>query len=37
MVAGRWVVRDRRHAAEDALRPRFLDLMKRLAVGGDAP
>jgi hypothetical protein len=32
MVAGRWVVKERRHGAEDQLRPRFLDLMKRLAV-----
>jgi formimidoylglutamate deiminase len=31
MVAGRWVVKDRRHAAEPMLRPRFVDLMKRLA------
>jgi formimidoylglutamate deiminase len=31
MVAGRWVVKDRRHAAEPMLQPRFLDLMKRLA------
>ncbi|HWS66591.1 MAG TPA: formimidoylglutamate deiminase [Steroidobacteraceae bacterium] len=31
MVAGRWVVKDRRHAAEPLLRPRFVDLMKRLA------
>jgi formimidoylglutamate deiminase len=31
MVAGRWVVKDRRHAAEPALHTRFLDLMKRLA------
>jgi formimidoylglutamate deiminase len=32
MVAGRWVIRDRRHAAEDALRPRFAGLMQRLAI-----
>jgi formimidoylglutamate deiminase len=32
MVAGRWVIKDRRHAAEDALRPRFAGLMHRLAV-----
>ncbi len=32
MVAGRWVIKDRRHAAEDELRPRFGDLMRRLAV-----
>jgi formimidoylglutamate deiminase len=31
MVAGRWVVKDRRHAAESLLQPRFADLMKRLA------
>jgi formimidoylglutamate deiminase len=31
MVAGRWVVKDRRHAAESTLQDRFLDLMKRLA------
>jgi len=31
MVAGRWVVRDRRHAAEPMLQARFVDLMKRLA------
>jgi formimidoylglutamate deiminase len=31
MVAGRWVVKDRRHAAEDELRPRFAGLMQRLA------
>ncbi len=32
MVAGRWVIRDRHHAAEDVLRPRFAGLMQRLAV-----
>jgi formimidoylglutamate deiminase len=31
MVAGRWVVKDHRHAAEPLLQPRFVDLMKRLA------
>jgi formimidoylglutamate deiminase len=31
MVAGRWVVKDRRHAAEPLLLPRFGELMKRLA------
>jgi formimidoylglutamate deiminase len=31
MVAGRWVVKDRRHAAEHDLQARFVDLMKRLA------
>jgi formimidoylglutamate deiminase len=33
MVAGRWVIKDRRHAAEDELRPRFGALMQRLASG----
>jgi formimidoylglutamate deiminase len=32
MVAGRWVVKDRRHAAEDELRPRFAALMRGLAT-----
>jgi formimidoylglutamate deiminase len=32
MVAGRWVIKDRRHAVEDALRPRFAGLMRRLAL-----
>jgi formimidoylglutamate deiminase len=32
MVAGRWAIKDRRHAAEDALRPRFAGLMQRLAI-----
>jgi formimidoylglutamate deiminase len=32
MVAGRWAIKDRRHAAEDELRPRFAGLMKRLAL-----
>jgi len=31
MVAGRWVIKERRHAAEDELRPRFSSLMQRLA------
>jgi formimidoylglutamate deiminase len=31
MVAGRWLVKDRHHAAELALRPRFAGLMGRLA------
>jgi formimidoylglutamate deiminase len=31
MVAGRWVVKDRRHTAEPLLHPRFVDLMRRLA------
>jgi formimidoylglutamate deiminase len=32
MVAGRWVIKDRRHAVEDDLQPRFAGLMRRLAV-----
>jgi formimidoylglutamate deiminase len=32
MVAGRWVIKQRRHAAEDELRPRFAGLMRRLAA-----
>jgi formimidoylglutamate deiminase len=32
MVAGRWVIKDRHHAAEDDLRPRFAALMSRLAA-----
>ena len=31
-VAGRWVIKDRRHAVEDELRPRFAALMQRLAA-----
>jgi formimidoylglutamate deiminase len=31
-VAGRWVIKDRRHAVEDQLRPRFAGLMQRLAT-----
>jgi len=31
MVAGNWVVRDRRHAAEPVLQAHFVDLMTRLA------
>jgi formimidoylglutamate deiminase len=31
MVAGRWVIKDRRHAAEDETGPRFGRLMQRLA------
>ena len=34
MVAGRWAVKDRRHALEDELRPRFAALMQRLAAAG---
>jgi formimidoylglutamate deiminase len=33
MVAGRWVIKDRRHAAEEELRPRFAALARRLAAG----
>ena len=33
MVAGRWVVKDRRHAVEAELQPRFAGLMARLAAG----
>lgn len=36
MVAGRWVIKDRRHAAEDELRPRFAGLMQRLASAGES-
>ena len=32
MVAGRWVVKDHRHAVEEQLRPRFAALMQRLAT-----
>jgi formimidoylglutamate deiminase len=32
MVAGQWVIKDRRHAVEDDLRPRFAGLMRRLAL-----
>ena len=36
MVAGRWVVKDRRHAAEDAvLARRFARLLQRLGAGAD--
>jgi formimidoylglutamate deiminase len=31
MVAGRWVIRERRHAAEALLQARFAELMRRLA------
>jgi formimidoylglutamate deiminase len=31
MVAGRWVIKDRRHAVEEELRPLFADLMRKLA------
>jgi formimidoylglutamate deiminase len=33
MVAGRWVVKDYRHAAQAALQPRFQELMSRLGAG----
>jgi formimidoylglutamate deiminase len=33
MVAGRWVIKDRRHEAEAELRPRFAALARRLAAG----
>jgi len=33
MVAGRWVIKERRHEAEEALRPRFSSLMQRLGAG----
>jgi formimidoylglutamate deiminase len=36
-VAGRWVIKDRRHAVEDELRPRFAALMQRLAGADDLP
>ena len=34
MVAGRWALKDGRHALEDELRPRFAALMQRLAMAG---
>jgi formimidoylglutamate deiminase len=34
MVAGRWVIRDGRHAAEEDLRGRFARLMDGLAASG---
>jgi formimidoylglutamate deiminase len=34
MVAGRWVIKDRRHAADDATGVRFAKLMRRLVVAG---
>jgi formimidoylglutamate deiminase len=36
MVAGRWVVKDGRHAAEDRLAVPFKELMGRLALEGAA-
>ena len=32
MVAGRWVIKDRRHAVDDKLQPRFAALMRKLAA-----
>jgi formimidoylglutamate deiminase len=32
MVGGRWVIKDRHHAIEEELRPRFAGLMERLAM-----
>jgi formimidoylglutamate deiminase len=32
MVAGRWVVKDRRHEAEDAVLGRFAGLLQRLGA-----
>ncbi|HMK87154.1 MAG TPA: formimidoylglutamate deiminase [Steroidobacteraceae bacterium] len=37
MVAGRWVVRDRRHAAESALAEPFRESMDRLRWSGRSP
>jgi formimidoylglutamate deiminase len=37
MVAGRWVVKDRLHAAERPLSARFAELMSRLSRPPDAP
>jgi formimidoylglutamate deiminase len=34
MVAGRWVIRDGRHAAEEDLRGRFAGLMNGFAARG---
>jgi formimidoylglutamate deiminase len=33
MVAGRWVIKERRHEAEDELRPHFTRLMHELGAG----
>ena len=33
MVAGRWVIKDRHHKAEDESLARFAGLMQRLAAG----
>jgi formimidoylglutamate deiminase len=37
MVAGRWAIKDRYHSAEDALRPRFAELMQRLGRPPSGP
>jgi formimidoylglutamate deiminase len=37
MVAGRWVVKDRHHAAEAASLARFRDLMGRLRTASSVP
>jgi hypothetical protein len=37
MVAGHWVIKDRRHAADAELREKFADLMHRLASGTARP
>jgi formimidoylglutamate deiminase len=37
MVAGRWVIKDRQHSAEDALRLRFAELMQRLGRPPSSP
>jgi formimidoylglutamate deiminase len=37
MVAGRWVIKERRHAADAELREKFADLMRRLASGTARP
>ncbi len=37
MVAGRWTIKDQHHSAEDALRPRFVELMQRLGRPPSSP
>jgi formimidoylglutamate deiminase len=37
MVAGRWVVKDRQHPAEEPLRGRFRELMSELALPASGP
>jgi len=34
MVAGRWALKNGRHALEDELRPRFAALLQQLAMAG---